>query len=750
MQVTRPEASPDDRFNVRNTALEELQKILASDGFAKSERMRRFLSYAVEHSLAQDLGQLKESVIGGAVFDRPASYDPKADPIVRIEARRLREKLAAYYAKEGKDDPIRINLPKGGYVTSFEVNRKPRNLSTPAILDLKIGVQAPKTLKKPNPPTESGLLPADLPAPPLPSAPVEAAPVPIRLRPSFSLRVIGLSLFAVAVLVVAVWKIAASRPGPPPLEVRTFTSLPGAELQPSFSPDGTKVAFLWNGSESGRRNIYVQNVGSFSPVLLTKEAEGEVSSPVWSPGGREIAFLRPTGPDHLGIFVMDLATRDIVRRAVIESAPSPVGPSVLIDWSPDGKYIAATDRRDLVLISTANGTITRITTSPEQILGHYEPAFSPDGRSIAFRESLSHGVDQLSVVILATGRITRLTTGPHPLMGHSWTADGSALVFARQRSLWRISAAGGEPQRLTDGTVTARHPRVAHTGNRMVFASPRQTIRIWRQPLPAGKPELVLSSTLTDVSPDIAPDGRRIAFRSDRSGTDEIWVSDINGAAPRRLTRFGRTLTGCPRWSPDGHSIALDSRTGDNSDIFIVNAGNGKLRRFTRESYDEVVPSWSRDGRTIYYSANTSGTWQIWKRPYIGGAATQVTQGGGFGAWESTDGRWLYFTKDRGGRAIWRLPVAGGHEEVVFEGLDAGMWGNWRLFNDTIFFAGVKPPYSLRAFDLNTRKETSLAELPNRPLVGDAGLAVAPDGSAIFISLADPIASDLFLVEQFH
>ncbi|QOY91322.1 PD40 domain-containing protein [Paludibaculum fermentans] len=747
MQVTRPEASPDDGFNVRNAALEELQKILASDGFAKSERMRRFLSYAVEHSLAQDLGQLKESVIGGAVFDRPATYDPKADPIVRIEARRLREKLAAYYAGEGKDDPILINLPKGGYVTSIEAVRRTRSPSAPVMLDTKSGIPAPKRRNGSNSLQESRPETPDLPSPRPSSAPL---PAQSTARSMITHRMIVLALVAVAVLIAAVWKIATSRPGPPPLEFHNFTSLPGAELQPAFSPDGTKVAFLWNGSESGRRNIYVQTVGSFTPVLLTKDAEGEVSSPVWSPGGREIAFLRPLGIDHLGIFVMDLATRDIVRRAVIESAPSPVGPSVLIDWSPDGKSIAATNRRDLVLISTSNGAITRITTSPERILGHYDPAFSPDGRTIAFREALSHGVDQLSLLDLASGRITRLTTGSRPLMGHAWTADGSALVFARQRSLWRIPAAGGEPRRLTDGTITARHPRIARAGGRLVFASPRQTIRVWRQPLPAGKSELVLSSTLTDVSPDIAPDGRRIAFRSDRSGTDEIWVSDIHGTAPRRLTQFGRTLTGCPRWSPDGHSLALDSRTGDNSDIFIVNVDNGKLRRFTSENYDEVVPSWSRDGRTIYYSANTNGTWQIWKRPFIGGTAVQVTQAGGFGAWESSDGRWIYYTKDRGGRAIWRLPVNGGTEETVFEGLDAGMWGNWRLHNDTIFFAGVQPPYSLRAFDLVTRRETILANLPNRPLVGDAGLAVAPDGASIFISLADPVASDLFLVEPFH
>lgn len=722
MQVTRPEATPDDRFNVRNDALRELQKILASETFARSERMRRFLAYAVEHTLAQDVGQLKESVIGVAVFDRPATYDPKSDPIVRIEARRLREKLTAYYEHEGKEDLFRINLPKGGYVTSFEAVQPPRKPLATAKADSKIGIPAPNNPKS----------------------------VAAGGRPALSLRLIAVTVATVAILLAAVWSVARSRQAPPPLEVRNFTSLPGAELQPAFSPDGTKVAFLWNGSADGHNSIYIQSLERFSPARLTPESEGDVSSPIWSPSGHEIAFLRPTDPTHLGVFVMDLATRHIMRRAEVESAPSPIGPAVLIDWSPDGQFLAATDRRDLVLISTGNGAMTRITSSPEQILGHYEPSFSPDGRSIAFREEISHGVDQLSILDRATGRVTRLTTGPHPILGHTWTADGKALILARQRSLWRIPASGGEPVRLTDGTVTARSPRVARSGNRLVFANPRTTIRIWRQPLPAGKPEQILASTLTDVSPDISPDGRRIAFRSDRSGTDEIWVSDIHGATPRRLTQFGRTLTGCPRWSPDGRYLALDSRTSEASDIFIVNASNGKLRRFTADNYDEVVPSWSRDGRAIYYSANTSGTWQIWKRPVDGGPASQVTQGGGFGAWESADAHWVYYTKDRGGSAIWRVPAGGGAEEPVFENLDPGMWGNWRLQGNMILFAGAKPPYPLRSFDLTTRQVTHLANLPNRTLSGDAGLAIAPDGSAIFVSLSDPVASDLYIVDSFR
>lgn len=81
--------------------------------------MCRFLSYSVSQTLSGDGEALKEAVVGIEVFDRPVDYDPRIDPIVRVEARRLREKLRQYYAAEGSSDSIVIALPKGSYAPEF-------------------------------------------------------------------------------------------------------------------------------------------------------------------------------------------------------------------------------------------------------------------------------------------------------------------------------------------------------------------------------------------------------------------------------------------------------------------------------------------------------------------------------------------------------------------------------------------------------------------------------------------------------
>jgi TolB-like protein len=101
----------------------QLDRLLASSGFANAGRMSRFLKFVVEQALAGEGERLKEYVIGVEVFDRDANYDPRVDAIVRVEAARLRTKLSEYYAGEGRGDPVVLSLPKGGYAPVIKLER---------------------------------------------------------------------------------------------------------------------------------------------------------------------------------------------------------------------------------------------------------------------------------------------------------------------------------------------------------------------------------------------------------------------------------------------------------------------------------------------------------------------------------------------------------------------------------------------------------------------------------------------------
>lgn len=103
----------------------EVQRVLASKGFANAGRLSRLLRYVIDKTLAGEADQLKEYAVGIEVFDRDNQYDPRLDSIVRVEAGRLRTRLDEYYNGEGANAPVRITLPRGAYVAQFAAKAEP-------------------------------------------------------------------------------------------------------------------------------------------------------------------------------------------------------------------------------------------------------------------------------------------------------------------------------------------------------------------------------------------------------------------------------------------------------------------------------------------------------------------------------------------------------------------------------------------------------------------------------------------------
>src|SRR5580698_7108300 len=104
----------------------ELKLLLKSRSFKLVPRLQRFLSFIVDEALSGRAGLIKEFPIGVEVFGKDSSFDPRMDPIVRVQARRLRVRLATYYRDEGHSDGIIIELPKGGYAPTF---RRPETIA---------------------------------------------------------------------------------------------------------------------------------------------------------------------------------------------------------------------------------------------------------------------------------------------------------------------------------------------------------------------------------------------------------------------------------------------------------------------------------------------------------------------------------------------------------------------------------------------------------------------------------------------
>ena len=172
-----------------------------------------------------------------------------------------------------------------------------------------------------------------------------------------------------------------------------------------------------------------------------------------------------------------------------------------------------------------------------------------------------------------------------------------------------------------------------------------------------------------------SPNGDRVLFTTNRDGNYEIYMAQADGSQIKNLTNSSGYDTQ-PSWSPDGRQIAFASTKDGNVDIYTISAKGGFPRPLTRETSDESDPSWSRDGRWIYISSDRSGDLEVWKLPAEGGEAIRVTHNGGTVAFESVDGKFLYFGKQplvpnyEGSRGIWRIPVDGGEDPQCKAGHD--------------------------------------------------------------------------------
>jgi Tol biopolymer transport system component/DNA-binding winged helix-turn-helix (wHTH) protein len=565
---------------------------------------------------------------------------------------------------------------------------------------------------------------------------------------------------------------------PEPLHLSRFTSYPGVETMPAFSPDGSRIAYVraehdpigihfWR-KQVGQANIYTKLVGASTELRLTTHL-GADYHPAWSPDGQYIAYYRDE-PGASGFYIVSAFGGQERRITNEETEASGIA------WLPDGRHLGVSRFSEgsaaspIIEISLDTGKPRPITFPPAGILGDAWPAISGDGKMLAFARFKATGAVDVCFTPLAQ-------RNPHcwPLQGNwpeglAWTASGDAIIVSAVHTaghrLWRYNLKGAPPAALTSGEEDAVLPTVSREGNQLVYVLARRNVNLWelnfgssRVIKPAdAKP--VAPSTRYQSDPAFSPDARKIAFLSDRTGSQEIWITDTETQTSTQLTHFGGPLTGSPSWSPEGRQIAFDSEQHGSTDIFLIPADGGMARRITAGFGDNCVPSWSEDGKSVYFASSRSGEFQIWRVLATTGEtpsspAVQVTQGGGFRAFESSDRKYLYYAKGRGKPGLWRRNLtngSGGKEEPVLESLQE--WGWWALGPDIVYFfelpGSVHPQVRLRVFDTAQRRIRDIATLPYPVLVATPAIAASRDGKHLVYTQIDSMESDLMLADNFR
>ena len=491
------------------------------------------------------------------------------------------------------------------------------------------------------------------------------------------------SIVAIGALAFAArWFASAPPSGPAPLLTR-LTSDVGWTDYPAISPDGRFVAYASDRSGDGNLDIWIQQIAGGAPVRLTRHAADDVD-PSFSADGSRIAFQSSRGEG--GIYVTPTLGGD--ERLFAERGFSP-------RFSPDGRWIAygisESPGSQIYLAPAGGGSATKL--APGFYLAS-APVWSPDGREVLFWGQRDRdGPPENNVdwwVADVTGgdpvrtnaRSVLLREGFKVFHGlptpDGWVGTGHRVVFhalvgdswdtwqvAITPKTWQLSKG---PQRVTSGTTDEVNASVTATG-RMVFMSRTSGADIWSLPIDAdqGKVSGPLTQVTHDVADDYDPalsaDGGTLIVRSRRTGNFDVVSKNL---ATGEETIVARTpADDYPVISPDGSTVAYSFRQDGKTPIFVAGVRGGSAKLVCADCGE--VEQWTPDGRGILFvtSHDPSGVGLL--RP---GSSAQHEwlkhpDYGVFNARVSSDGKWVTFNARPNRRAPAQVVVARVNESSV-------------------------------------------------------------------------------------
>jgi Tol biopolymer transport system component/DNA-binding winged helix-turn-helix (wHTH) protein len=531
-------------------------------------------------------------------------------------------------------------------------------------------------------------------------------------------------------------------------EIVPFTSLPGQAVTPTFSPDGSQIAFAWNGNAGANQqfDLYVKTIGSDRILRVTNTPSAWISA-AWSPDGTSISFVR-TNEGTTGIYVVPAlggAERRIVGDAV------GVGHFIQLGWSPDGKLLAYSRYG-------SNGAQQIFTVNLETLVSQplapaptcwdaAEPAYSPDGTQLAFICTSSVAKYDIYISSIPAGRLQPLASMSGKAQGLTWSADGQRIIFSNDSgdggALWSLTLDG----QLTQLSFGESGTGPVIRGSRLAYIRGRNTINIWRFDLTNSHPEdsakKLLYSTRAQIEPSYSHDGSRIVFQSNRSGRTEIWVADAEGTDATRVTSFNGPFTSSPSWCSDGRRIAFDSIASGMSAVYIDDINERLPRAVDAARPNLSLPVWSEDCRWLIAS---DGRTALYRVPIAGGPAQRFTDLPAARSTVSGDSV-VFAVMHPSGVTLWSKPVNGGPEREV-ENLPLLTYADaWATSLTGIFYTVTSSrPISIYEYKFadHTSKPVMTIQSPPEPGNGP-GIAVSPDGHWLLVTQIDDAQSEIML-----
>ncbi|RBP51212.1 winged helix-turn-helix domain-containing protein [Arenicella xantha] len=510
--------------------------------------------------------------------------------------------------------------------------------------------------------------------------------------------------------------------------VKPFSVLIGEEKDPSYSPDGKYISYSHHSKSGQNFKIFVQATSGESPVQVTFDA-GEDFSPSWSPDSTALVFLR-----HLnGVCqIMRVQIEPLAQPEKILDCNESGIPNEVI-WGPkDNIYytdsVSAVDPYKIYKYSLKTSKKEQLTNPASgKSKGDIHMALSNNGEQLAFARDLNWGSTQIKLLNLKSSKLTDLFKLAGWRKSLAWSFDDKHLYFVDENdNINAYSIKYDFRKKVLDNTHTLHSISGHKSEDKLAIMTGETGIDIWGSRLQGPRTETVyIESSEIDLFPEFANTSQDIAFMSLRSGQPQIWIKSPEGRE-YQLSHFNDDrMVQRIRWSPSDQYILGSS----SNEIYVIDVPTQKYQLVwqSQASFRIEAANWSVDGRSIYFSSDMDGDWQIYRKEFgTDSEPVRVTDRGGYSPVLLDSGEMLYYKYHQNG--IWKMQLDTKSETKLVE--DTNVFANDALYarNNGFFYLSIQDDLNYLSFyDLGTGKSSTIQSIDN-PLLD---LSISSDASLI-------------------
>ncbi len=570
-------------------------------------------------------------------------------------------------------------------------------------------------------------------------------------------------LLAVALLIALNWsaKIEQSKTGliiSQP-QFNQLTSEQGFEYDANLSFDEKWLIYRHRNNLKDKHNLYLKILDSQQSnqqvIQLTNSAKDD-RAPTFSPDKRQILFTRKAMNDcSLMLLSLDENGQPLEEKQIYQCGAFDHYSNLV--WSKDAKSIYFTDRASAEVpyqihkLNLATKRVEKMTSGLDNYYGDNELSLSPSGKYLAFFRNKYWGNNQVYILELETGEEKKLLELGFLAWNISWTADEKHLLYSDNRNggmLKLIDINDASVETIYYSSQSINSPELSASGSSIIYSTETADVDLWKisiDDLKQNKKPIKqsASSSRLDGQPALTKGGEKLLFLSDRNSVTQLWLQDKDGMRVMDSVKNESRIDEYS-WHPDGKQVLV---AHSDKTIYLLDTEKNTSLLIDLGDKKAAYPQFSNDGKTIYFTSDSSGDWQLWSYQLASveagnsQAMNQLTETGGYRVKVGDDDN-LYFTKYRQ-TGIWRLDLLTKKEEVIAS--ESIRSSNFAVCRNSIIYEVDNKQSQLWQIDLSSQSKHLLLTTPNS---AKFKFDVIDDCKKLVFSQWENIESDVMMMKM--